>query len=389
MEPLRQWWERTVKKLLFCLLLATPVRMAAAVDLDYAFMAQRSFSSAQLKSLGDAGAALPGDITTGLHNPALLYASIKNGRGAVAAGYGRDSLFNRHIVPFALGYANGNGALGGYYRYLSGEGPLSQHEVALNLSGVLFENSDVQGEVDFGINVRYEWMTAARSEAVFLPRELFLIDSVGNAVYHSTTDSSDTSYQRKTAAKRLIVDIGFFQPNFIEHLDFGLVMRTIAGYSWEKERPRRVAADSKAGDSLIGNDTVATVERSYTLVDKEHSSKGWLTGRYRTLLVGIVYNVEVGTALHLSCPVDLELLGLFDRKVKNTFVFRGGIAAMIKNMFAVRLGYARQPKTILEGMTSFKNTNFFTGGAGVFISRTSFDFYLSQQSFGMTAGYRF
>ncbi|MBN1306944.1 MAG: hypothetical protein JXA18_03440 [Chitinispirillaceae bacterium] len=389
MKPLRRSRARRAEIPFFCLMFATAFRMAVAAGLDYTFMTQRSFSSAQLSGLGDAGIALPGDIGTGMRNPALLYAFLKNSRGAVSAGYGRDSLFNRHIIPCALGYASGNGALGGYYRYQSGEGPLSQHEAAFNLSGVLFGNRDVQGEVDFGVSVRYGWMSATSSNEVFLRRKLFLIDSAGKEVYQSTIDSSDTTYRRKTAAKRFIADIGFYQPNFIEHLDFALVLSNILGYSWEKERPIPAATGTTEGDSVIGTETVMTVERSYSLIDEESSSRGWLSGRYRTLIFGIVYRVEPAATLQLSFPVDLELLGLFDRKVENRFVFRGGIAAMINTLFIVRLGYARQPKTILEGITSFKNVNVFTGGAGVFISGVSFDVTLSQQSFGMTAGYRF
>ena len=373
-------------KILCVLLLAVvPGLPASGSDIDYTFMSQRSFSSAAMKGLGDAGVALPGDISSGMWNPALLYSSISGTTGAVAVGYGRDSLFNRHIMPFTAGYVNGNGALGGFYRYQSGDVPLRQNEIALNLSGVMFEKADMKGRVDFGINFRYEWMGLASSGYRRLPVERYIVDSTGNTAYQSTIDSIDMPYRRESGARRFIVDIGFYQPDFLDRLDFGLVLRNLAGYAWEKGRPRRVAADSSAADSVaVAGDTVI---RRYSYVNED--AKGWLSKRYRSLLIGIVYRIEAGAALQFSFPVDLELLGLFDRKVENKFVFRGGIAAQIKSMFFFRLGYARQPKTFLEGITPFRNTNFFTGGAGVFISPVSFDFYLSQQSFGITAGYRF
>ena len=139
----------TVYRMLSILLLVGLGWSISDSDIDYMFMSQRSFSSAAMKSLGDAGVALPGDISSGMQNPALLYSSISNTIGAVAVGYGRDSLFNRHIVPFAAGYASGNGALGVFYRYQSGDVPLRQNEIALNLSGLLFEKVDVKGRVAY------------------------------------------------------------------------------------------------------------------------------------------------------------------------------------------------------------------------------------------------
>ncbi len=371
------------------LLLAVVCRMAVASDLDYLFMSQRSFTTAHLKGLGDAGVALPGDIAAGFHNPALLYSSIKNGTGAVALGYGRDSLFSRHIMPFAIGYGNGKGALGGLYRYQAGEDGISQHEIALNLSSQLFEAVDVQGSVDFGINFRYEWIGLKQHDTRSLSIERYFIDSTGNPVYQSTIGDTSVSYQGKNSARRFIVDIGFFQSAFMENLDFGLVMRNVAGYEWKRERPILTWNDSKIEDSIYGSDTITRVERTYAYADEERLVKRWLAGRYRTLLLGIVYHVKPTDAFNISFPVDLELLGLFNRRVKNTFVFRGGIAAQIKSLLTLRFGYARQPGTVLEGITTFKNANFFTGGAGVTISSVTFDFYLSQNAFGMTAGYRF
>jgi hypothetical protein len=106
-------------------------------------------------------------------------------------------------------------------------------------------------------------------------------------------------------------------------------------------------------------------------------------------VLAAVYRAVISEKFIISFPIDLELLALFDRKVKTKFVFRGGIAVQIRSMFSARFGYSRQPKTIWEGLTKMENVNFFTGGIGVFFSPVSFDAYLSQGVFGMTAGYRF
>ena len=355
---------------------------------DYTFMAQRTFTSSQLKSLGDAGCALAGDVGMGLYNPSLFYSSLKNGRGAVAAGYGRDSLFNRHILPVAFGYASGNGAMGGYYRYLSGDN-VHQNELTINFSGVLFESADVQGSVDMGVNFRFEKMRYDIDERMMLPVERYLTDAAGNEVLLGTVDSTDVVRSGHAEEKRFIVDIGFFQPNFLEHLDFGLVLRNLLGYTWNRETPQMVAGDSTITDSISLSDTLSRFDRYYRYVNEERYKKRWLSGTYRSLLFGVVYRMEPSVSINLLFPVDIELLGLFDKNVKNTFVFRGGASLLINRTISLRLGYAREPKTILEGLTSFKNGHVFTGGAGIIVSSVSLDFFLSQQSFGFTAGYRF
>ncbi len=362
---------------------------AAAQTPDYAFMAQRSFTGSLLKSVGDAGCALAGDISMGLHNPALFYSSIKNGSGAVAAGYGRDSLFNRHIIPVAFGYASGKGAMGGYYRYLSGDNA-HQNELTVNFSGVLFENTDVQGTVDMGVNFRVEKMQYEIDDRVTFPIDRYMVDTSGDEVLLRTVDSTEELRSGHAEVKRFIVDVGFFQPNFIDHLDFGLVLRNLLGYTWHRETPRReVAGDSTITDSVSRDDTLSRFDRYYRYVNKERYVKSWLPGRYRSLLLGVVYRMEPSSSINLLFPVDIEFLGLFDKKLKNTFVFRGGVSLLINRTIALRLGYAREPKTVLEGLTSFKNAHVFTGGAGIVVSSVSLDFYLSQQMFGFTAGYRF
>ncbi|MBN1760237.1 MAG: hypothetical protein JW863_18055 [Chitinispirillaceae bacterium] len=372
-------------------LILTAVILIATVTAqspDYTFMTQRSFTSSLLKSLGDAGTALAGDISMGLYNPSLFYSSLKNGRGAVAAGYGRDSLFNRHIMPVAFGYTSGKGAMGGYYRFLGGD-KVHQNEMTVNFSGVLFENADVQGAVDMGINFRFEKMVLDIDDIREMPVERYRIDTAGNVHRIGTVDSTPEERSGRAEVKRFALDMGFFQPNFLEHLDFGLVLRNLLGYTWHRESPRMISSDSTIADSVSGTDTVARFDRHYRFIDEEGYTRSWFPGRYRSLLLGVVYRLEPSASISLFFPVDMELMGLFDRKVKTAFVFRGGASVLINRMVALRVGYAREPKTILEGLTSFKNAHVFTGGAGIFVSSVSLDFFLSQKSFGFTAGYRF
>jgi hypothetical protein len=370
-----------------CILFTTA---SHAENVDWIFMTQRSFSSAQLKSLGDAGVALSGDISAGMHNPALVYASLKELKGVVSVGYGRDSLFSRHILPVSFGIiTRQGGGVGGFYRYQSGNGGIRQHEVALNLSGLMFANADVQGEVDFGINIRYEWMDFFGRIPDVLSVERHIIDSTVKTPRVTTLSSVDTSYRGTIDDRRMIVDIGFYQPGFMEHFDFGLTMRNLLGYHWKKEKPYQTTRDSSGADTVIQGDTLESVIRTDSYINKERKSKGWLYGGYRTLLIGIVYHADISKSFRLLFPVDMEILGLFKRNIDTKFAFRGGVAGCINDFFILRFGYARQPKTILEGITSFKNAHFFTGGAGVYIAPVSIDCYFSFGAFGLTAAYRF
>jgi hypothetical protein len=369
------------------LLLAIAVSTFAQQGIDLVFVTQRNFTSACLKALGDAGIALPGDISMGQNNPALLFSSCKSqGKGIVSLGYGRDSLFNRHLLPISYAHPKNDGAFGGFYRFQSGDGGLSQHEFTINFSGQLSDKVDVQGAVDYGVNIRYETMKDERHEKQQLPIERRIIDRNGTSAFLSTIDSVACQYDGAAGARRCIVDIGFYQPDIMENVDFGLVIRNVIGYQWKKEHPFVAWADSALRDTVITGDTLSVVQRTYTFRDVTRKKKAWLPGKYRTLTLGALYRPS-NAPMQLFFPIDLEILGLFDTKIKNGFIFRGGVGAQLNEAFTLRIGYARQPKTILEGVTTFKNANIFTGGAGLAVAKMRFDCYFSQGAFGVTAVY--
>jgi len=376
--------------LLFVCLGMLPSRaMGASTDIDRYFLTQREFSSAVLTSLGDAGVALPDGASMGWSNPALLYSSCK-GRctGSFSPGYGRDSIFDRHIVPLTFTYVDGQGALGGGYRFMSGNSGLSQQEFALNFSGQLFDKVDAQGSVDMGLTVRYATLVDKRNERRMLPVDVMMVDTTGTAVPLRTIDSLEARYQGDGKSRVLVADLGFYQPDIMERLDFGLVLSNLFGYRWEEERPVVMYTDSIMRDTVVATDTLAIVKRTPSYENSTKKSTSWLPGRYRTLTFGVAY--RTGTeAFLLTFPFDLALMGLFDKNVENTFVFRGGVAARLNSALTLRLGYAREPATIFEGITSFKNVNVFTGGAGITIGTSTFDCYFSNGSFGVTAEYRY
>ncbi len=377
-----------LKTSLFLFLLPLLTFGAVAPEIDYALMSRYGFYSAAIKGTADAGVALPGDVVYGIRNPALFFSSITDRTTEIACGYGRDPLFDGHIADFAAAYTNGRGALGGAYRYLSAHIPMRQHETTLNLSGILFENTDVKGRVDFGVNFRYEWMNLSGTGHRTMPVERYEVDRWGTTIYKTTIDSIQVQYSREPTARRFIMDIGFYQPDFLDNLDFGLSILNIMGYRWEERKPHIITSDLSQYDSVtVTGDTIRVIYKTYSFVYE--NAKGGLPGRYKTPVIGIVYRMEASSAFRMYFPADIEIPGLFDKKTKNRFVFRCGICSEINHMFLLRLGYAREPETISEENFGFKNRNRFSAGCGVLFTNIKFDFYISEDAFGLSGNYRF
>lgn len=381
-----------VNRLTLSLLAAATTLFATVNEPDWIFITQRNFTSALLKGQGDAGIAFPGGISLGTVNPALFYSpgtqSGSKGQG-FTAGYGRDSLFNRHIIPLGATYRSGNSVMAGFYRFLSGDAGSTQHEFTGNLSGQLFSEANRQGAVDFGINIRIEQMVDTHSKQFPITKRI--ITQTNNAPRIQTIDSTTETALFSQHQRRMIVDIGFFQKSILQNLDFGLTIRNLLGYAWSREEPFTVTTDSalqKTDSTQHTTQFEVQYVRTTTLRNAPNASKGWFQKRYRTLLLGIDFHSSIGAVL-LDFPCDLEILGMFDSQITTRYNFKGGVAAKMNELLTIRLGYARAPGTIPRNFTSLKNINIFSAGAGVLIAPVSCDFYLSQGTFGLTIGYMY
>jgi hypothetical protein len=195
---------------------------------------------------------------------------------------------------------------------------------------------------------------------------------------HTVFTPAPATWSGHEHQSNLILDLGFYQASIISNVDFGLTLKNITGYSWHSSKP----AVQSVRDTV---DSDLTIHDSSYYVDIFEKSREWIPSRYKTLSVGIVYHAPVkqGT-LHLAFPLDIEILGLFDKKMKHTFAFKGGIEALFAGRFSLRLGYARAPGILLKGISQIKNLNFFTGGGGIRIDPLVFDFYITYNAFGTT-----
>lgn len=353
---------------------------SAANEVDLIFTPQRSFYSAAQKAMGDAGIALQSGITAGLLNPSLVNVyrkDIRETHGSVTAGFGRDSLYNKSMIPLGVSYSAEDGTAALFYRYLLSDEELSHHELTFNLSGLLFPESEDQGAVDFGINIRIEKMKWKNRELA----PLYIVTRHVDTTIGKKTDtivlSAPNMFKGELSQTNCILDLGFFQPDVLPGVDFGLALKNLVGYTWRKERP----FINTVSDTL--NDSIAVDSLLYSNLTQK--KRQWINRKYKTLSAGIVYHTAIKpNSFTLSIPLDLEIFGLFDKKMKNTFVFKGGIEALVAGHFALRLGYSRSPGILMKDFSKIKKLNFFTGGGGVRIDPLIFDFYVSHNVFGTT-----
>lgn len=350
----------------------------AANELDLIFTPQRSFSCAAQKGMGDAGIALPSGISAGILNPALVNVyrkEVRETHGSVCAGFGRDSLYNKLILPFGLSYSADDGSAALFYRHLTGDSKLSHNEFTFNLSGMVSPGGQDQGAVDFGVNIHLQSIKWNNRELDPLFSVTRYLDTIQRKKSDTMTINAPDQIQGELKQTNLIFDIGFFQAQVLPNIDFGLTLKNVTGYSWRTVRP----FIQRSSDTL--SDSIAVDSLHY--VNEKQKKGQWLERKYRTLSTGIAWHAEIKPqAFTLILPLDLEILGLFDKKIKNTFAFYGGIEALIANRFSLRLGYSRSPAILMKGFSQIKNLNFFTGGGGVHIDPIVFDFYISHNVFG-------
>jgi hypothetical protein len=321
-----------------CFLLSAALfRSAGAQDSLFCIFSRSAQPSIVSRSLAGAGTALPLGGFQGLVNPALTAVVGASGRGVASAGYGRDAVFDRVALPFGAVFAENQGALGAYYRFLNGsQGRV--HEGVLNLAGRMFEQIDEQGPVEFGVHIRYEqskW------------RHKFL-DGDGQET------GGVTAY-----SKNVLFDIGFYQTYVFPGLDFSLVAANLNGYRWLNS-------------------------------DITEKQRGWMGWGYCSIIVGAAYSLPLMNGnLLFQLPLDLEFANLFNKSIDNKYIVRTGLDTRIIQMFNVRFGYAHAPEDPLDLIKDFDHKNLFFGGIGVFVKPVQVDFFAGKNEFGVTASYWF
>jgi len=244
---------------------------------------------------------------------------------------------------------------------------------------MLFEKNGDQGAVDFGLNIRYE-------RAEWEVRSLELLHVSTKLRTHDNRDSliGDTAYfdgrTGMLSAKRLILDVGFYQGYVAERIDFGLTFHNILGYVWQDERPyvdRAVSplnADSTYSDSLY-------------YVHDTRSTADWLNGDYRRLTVAVAFRTPIlSDKANILLPVDVGFLGLFG-DMRTRVTLRTGLELSFMEHFSLRGGYARAPRMIvmsdLRNKKKNVNENILSCGGGIKFAPFSADIFVGKDELGI------
>ncbi len=336
--------------------------------------------------LAGAGVAIAEGIASAQYNPAALhsYNVINNTTVTAALSYASgEPTFSRHGLSAGIGTCVTDIlSCGLLYRYLRPESEDNQiNQILLNVSGRLFDRSISHGIVNLGINVRYEKLAWA-------PRgfdTLFTTRTIDTATARDTFSLWNNAGELER--RRLAFDLGFYQDNVGEGLDFGLTLHNLVGYTWTKERPtaRHSRWDSLAISltALNDSDTVMTVDSNY-YVDERSEYNNWILGHNRRVSVGFAFHKEVleDKAL-IYLPFDFEIFNLFDLDEHTRLAFRTGLEVWIKDKYCLRFGYARAPEVYPADPGDIENANIFSGGAGVRLSSFGVDLYIRRSAWGL------
>lgn len=361
---------------------------------DVFFASQHSAYDVRAAGTARAGVAIPGGIGSASTNPALprAYARGLDLKGLMAsAGYGRLPVFDRHVVPAAIAFNSEEyGLFGLCGRYLDGGTQQRQYELSVVYSGRMFDKSMDQGAVDFGVAIRYErmrWMYTGL-DTLFSRHFSRSTDSEIGFVNDSIWPDTQVPSHGYLFQQRLILDVGLYQAKISDRVDFGVVFHNVLGRYWNQERPQvksNVTDEQKAhvyDEQGIPFDRVDeyVLETHYSDTMSKVSSD-WLASNHRRITAGIAFTTPIlDDKVWLVVPVDLEMIGIFDRSFKTRFLFRSGVEAVIQERFAARLGYAREPEDVMRGDGDDfpKYSNVLTAGAGVIFSPVAIDFAVAR-----------
>ena len=335
-------------------------------DPDRIFTPRQMYRSASSNGCAGAGIALPWNAASALINPALLY-SCRNGNApqsrSAYAGYGRDSLFDRFIMPLGLACYRRRDAIAGHGRFASSGFGLTEYETAATYCRRVWTRGSPQGALDAGANIRYEyapWETRGL-DTLFSFRSWR--DSLGKRLRPDEKSAFELPPEAgKFRENRAFVDLGIFKPEIASRLDCGVTLENLIAFRWGRERPVVTGRTDTAGTN--GDTTILVATRSYNMEYKSYS--GWISLRYAVLSIG--WNLRIGNPagrFSLSVPVDLETYGLFDRAMKETYAIHSGVQVHVRRDIFLRVGYEHAPGRVHEGWRNLSADNNVSFGASL------------------------
>lgn len=364
-------------------LTATPA--LASDDVDVVLSAHSVPAGARTGGLINAGAAVLEGLTGLLVNPAIpnRYYSAKENKVGFAYSYGRGGVFSDHIMTAGAAYSfSPELTVAGMYRLLRQDEKRHQNDFVLNASGRMFDKSIDRGAVDIGINLRLEDMRWER-RGLRSTRTTHGWNDLDSAWQVDTVTHGDLERTMDWEERRLLLDVGLYQRQFTDKLDFGVTFHNVLGYRWRRGYPEiRGTRDYQFGTD--STDTTAIIDSSFYI--ETPAGRDWIEPYYKRLSIGMLYHTYVvdGKAL-VQIPLQLELIGFMDRGADTHLTFRTGLEVWLRDSYCLRFGYARAPRTFPANAstTEYENDNIFGGGGGILLDRFGINLYVYGEEWGL------
>lgn len=358
-------------------------------DPDPVFTPQEAFFSAVQEGLGGGGCALPWNLQSVSANPSLLY-SCRSGAARISRsavfGYGRDSLFDRYIVPFGASYSRNRNALSVNMRALSSSAGLDEYEAIVTLCRRVWRSAGPVGPVDLGANIRFEYADWKRRGFDTLASIFSFVAPSGVKIQPDSVALNglppESGRFRET---RLFLDLGFFKPEIAQNIDCGIMLRNLAGYSRGWESPDTVRRKDTAGTV---RDTVAVVRSSESYGGWRRDYSGMVPLKYAVLTGGLNFRFpNPGGKWSLCFPVDVAVYGLLDPKIEEVAAVRIGVQAHSIKGFFLRMGYSHAPGILPAGFQKVALVHNVSFGASMLLPGlpVALDFYISNLDWGINA----
>jgi len=358
---------------------------AASDLLNLQFETQRHPANLRFAGLANTGTAIPDAPSSVMINPALIHSwhYLNSTKYSGEFFFERDSLFSRYIISTCgSSYINDKMTFGVLYRALKKDGNYYSNEMVFNYSGRLFDKSMNQGAVNIGINIRYETLKWKQPLDSLQIRRYTYNDS-GKIINDSILKNYPPSpFLNTFDERRILFDLGFFQGNIFDGLDFGLVFYNLFGYKWLSENPvaeKILITDTTTKDSIV-------IDSAF-YADKWQKTNEKINRSYKRMRIGLAYhNNLISENFSFLIPFDLEFIGIFDKKQKTKTGLHTGIELwLFSNKICFRFGYAFSPEHIygLPGTLAVKNVNIFSGGMSIIFNHISFTLYLHKFNWGI------
>jgi hypothetical protein len=355
-------------------------------DPDRIFTPRQMYRSASANGCSGAGIALPWNTASALLNPALLY-SCRNGNAPLSrsayAGYGRDSLFDRVILPLGLAWFRRRDVIAGQGRFASSGFGLAEYEAAATYCRRVWTRGSRQGALDAGVNIRYEYAPWETRGLDTLFSFWSWRDSLGKRLRPDEKSGFALPPEAgKFRESRAFLDLGLFKPEIASHLDCGVTLENLAAFRWGKERPVVTGSTDTAGTN--GDTTILVTTPSYSMEYESYS--GWIPLRYAVLSLG--WNLRIGNpagGFSLCVPVDLKTYGLFDRAMRETYAIHCGVQVHVRRDIFLRAGYEHAPGLVHEGWRDLSPDNNVSFGASLLPAGlpVMIDLYATYNEWGM------